>query len=397
KLDHVQKNKTKYINAVRLYRKPTATLAETWFDNTIPLNPDLVAIIGNKGKGKSALTDTIGLLCNTKQHADLTFLSDKNFRQPKDNKAKHFQATMTWESGTPVTKGLDEPVDEQQPELVKYIPQNFLEKICTQLGRIEESDFDRELKKVIFSHVDPADRLGKASLDEVIAYKTSEASAKIRILKQELHAINEEVVSLEDRSTAEHRQKLDNLLKIKQRELEAHEKSKPKEVPKPENDPVKQKEIADFAAAVEAAKKQLTEYESQVLQATQDQAKLAQLISTVDRLFARLENLERQLQIFSSESQADLANIGIAENSILKVVLDKKPLSDKRIEASSQKTKLDLQLDAAKNGSLIQSKLKIQASIEQLQVKLDEPNKRFQAYQTALAEWEKRRLAIIGG
>ena len=95
KLDHVRKNKTKYINAICLQRKPDATLSETWFDNTIPLNPSLVAIIGNKGKGKSALTDTIGLLSNTKQHADLTFLSDKNFRQPKDNKAKHFQATLT--------------------------------------------------------------------------------------------------------------------------------------------------------------------------------------------------------------------------------------------------------------------------------------------------------------
>jgi hypothetical protein len=186
KMNHVQQNKTKYINTIRLQRKPSATLTETWFENTIPLSLDLVAIIGNKGKGKSALTDTIGLLSNTKQHAHLTFLSDKNFRQPRDNKARHFQATLIWESGTAFTKGLDEPVDEQQPELVKYLPQNFLEKICTQLGRIEESDFDRELKKVIFSHVEIAERLGKASLDDLIAYKTSEANARIRLLKQEL-------------------------------------------------------------------------------------------------------------------------------------------------------------------------------------------------------------------
>lgn len=396
KLDHVQKNKTKYISTIRLQRKPAATLAETWFDNTIPLNPDLVAIIGNKGKGKSALTDTIGLLSNTKQHADLTFLSDDSFRQPKDNKAKHFQATLTWESGMAGTKGLDEAVDEQQPELVKYIPQNFLEKICTQLGRIEESDFDRELKKVIFSHVEIAERLGKASLDELIAYKTSEATAKIRILKQELHAINEKVVVLEDRSTPEYRQKIVNLFKVKQEELAVHEKSKPAEVAKPENDPVKQKEIADVAAAVEVAKKELAECEKQILESTQEQGKLVQFIATADRLLARLENLQRQLQTFSSESQADFASIGIKEDAVLRVTLDKKPLSDKRGEFSGQKSNLDTKLDPENDASFIQAKLKFQTKIDQLQAKLDEPNKRFQAYQAALAEWEKKKQAIIG-
>ena len=91
KLVRVQNNKTKYIKTIRIERKPETTLTELWFDNTIPLNPGLVAIIGNRGKGKSALTDTIGLLCNTKQHGDFTFLSNKNFRQPKENKSKHFQ------------------------------------------------------------------------------------------------------------------------------------------------------------------------------------------------------------------------------------------------------------------------------------------------------------------
>ena len=396
KLSHVQQNRTKYVNSIRLERKPTASLTETWFDNTIPLNPDLVAIIGNKGKGKSALTDTIGLLSNTKQHADLTFLSDKNFRQPKDNKAKYFQATLTWESGTVVQKGLDEAVDEQQPELVKYIPQNFLEKICTQLGRIEESDFDRELKKVIFSHVGIAERLGEVSLDALITHKTSEATAKIRILKQELHAINEAVVALEDRSTAEYRQKIDNLLKVKQEELAVHERSKPIEVAKPENDPVKQKEIAEVAAAVDAAKKELAECEKRIQESTQEQGKLLQLISIADRLLGRLENLQRQLQTFASESQADFASIGVKEDAVLKVTLDKMPLSDKRSEFSGQKTKLDAKLDPENAAGLIQAKRRVQANIDQLQAKLDEPNKRFQAYQATLTDWEKQKQVIIG-
>ena len=114
-------------------------------------------------------------MCNTRQYEHFTFLSTANFRQLCDNKAKHFEGRLLLVSGTTIAKGLDAEVDEQKPELVKYIPQNFLEKICTQLGKIEESAFDRELKKVIFSHVEGPDRLGQPSLDDLIAYKATEA------------------------------------------------------------------------------------------------------------------------------------------------------------------------------------------------------------------------------
>lgn len=398
KLAQVQNNKTKFINTISLQRKENATLPETWFNNTIPLNPDLVAIIGNKGKGKSALVDSIGLLCNTKQDDNiLTFLSKKNFRHPKDNKARHFEATLTWESGTSVTKGLDDNVDEHQPELVKYIPQNFLEKICTELGKIDESDFDRELKKVIFSHVQISEQLGKASLDELIVFKTSEASAKIRILKQELQAINEELVALEDRSMPEHRQEIENLLKVKQTELEVHEKSKPENVAKPDNNPTKQNDIAKVAVEIEDAQKHLTECEKQILEATQEQNNLAQLIATADKLLARIDNLQYQLLVFSTESQEDFVKLGIQATNVLQINLDRHPVVEKQAELSKQKSTLDDNLNPEKAESLIQAKQKIVLSIDQLKVKLDEPNKNFQIYQAALLEWENKKQEITGG
>lgn len=396
KLVRVQSNKTKYMTSISIKRKQNATLAEDWFNNIIPLNPGLVAIIGNKGKGKSALTDTIGLLSNTKQHGEFTFLSPDNFRQPKDNKAKHFQATLTWESGTTITKGLEEPVNEQQPELVKYIPQNYLDKICTQLGRIEESGFDRELKKVIFSHVGSAGRLGKASLDELIAYKTAEANAKIQILKQELRRINEEIVAQEEKVEPKYRQELENLLAQKRHELEAHERSKPVEVPKPENNPVRQREISEVAGAIETAKRDLAECETQIALARQQQAEQVQLISIADKLIARLENLERQVQTFVAESQSDFDTLGLSLDSILKISIDKQPLFDKRQSVLDQKVKVDEQLDPSKPGSLTQRKLGIEGQLDQLQTKLDEPNKKYQAYTLALKAWEQQKQAIIG-
>jgi hypothetical protein len=396
-LSRVRSNPTKYIRSIQIRKKAPATISEVWFDNiTIPLNPGLVAIIGNKGKGKSALTDTIGLLGNTRQHKDFTFLSTDNFRQPRENKAKHFEAILTWESGTDLTSGLEEPVDERQPELIKYIPQNFLEKICTQLGRIEESDFDCELKKVIFSHVEPAQKLGKASLDELVAYKAAEANARIQILKLDLSRINEEVVTLEEKGQPEYRQRIENILQVKQKEVEAHEKIKPQEVRKPENDPVRQKEIAEIAAAVESAKQELAQTEKEIADRGDEQITLAQSLSALDRLVARLDNLERQVERFAAESKEDLLAVGLSLENLVTFAIDKQPLADKRQFLRDRKNDVDAQLLPTREGSLIQARQLIAERIDLLQTQLDEPNKRYQAYHAALKAWEEKRQAIVG-
>jgi ABC-type lipoprotein export system ATPase subunit len=385
KLVRVLANKTKYIRSLSIQRKASASLREIWFNNTIPLNWGLVAIIGNKGRGKSALTDTIGLLCNTKQHNDFTFLSEQNFRQRRDNKAKHFTSTLTWESESQLTKGLEEPVDERQPELVKYIPQNFLEKICTELGRIEESDFDRELKKVIFSHVLAADRLGRSSLDDLIAYKTAEADERIQILKRDLYT----------RRPA-HRQKIENLLAVRRAELASHEKTKPTTVARPETDPVKQKEISEITSAIDAAKKQLVDAENRISQLHNEQTRLARLISTAEKLIMRLENLDREIQRFSAQSEADLANIGLSIDAIIHVSLKKEPLEDKRKLFFDQKSETEKQLDGTKLGTIAEKKAETETKIRQLQAKLDEPNKKYQEYEAALKAWKEREAGITG-
>jgi ABC-type lipoprotein export system ATPase subunit len=355
-----------------------------------------MAIIGNKGKGKSALTDTIGLLCNSKQYQDFTFLSSKNFKQARDNKAKSFTATLTWESGESITKGLEEQVDEHQPELVKYIPQNFLEKICTQLGNVEESDFDHELKKVIFSHVEPADRLGKATLDDLITYKTSEANAKIQILKQELSQINEQIVALEEKNQPEYRLTIENLLAQKQKELKSLEQSKPEEVIKPENSPETQNIIANVTITIEAAKNQLVKYNEKITLTQEEVAEQAQLISIADRLLARLENLEHQVKAFLEESITDLQAIGLLASDILTISIQKQPIIEKRGAFSEKKAVSESKLDPGETDNFYLKKLETEKQIEKLQERLDEPNKKYQSYISSLEAWEKNKNEILG-
>ena len=396
KLIHVQNNKTKYIKSIHINRKPDATLSEIWFDNKIRFNPGLVAIIGNKGKGKSALSDIIGLLCNTKQYNDFTFLSEKNFRQGGNNKAQYFEAELTWESDASVSMGLNDAVDMQKPESAKYIPQHFLEKICNQLPDIEESEFDQELKKVIFSHVDQADRLDMTTLDDLIALKTSEAYRKIEILKQELHQINETIVSLEDRLRPANFERITNLLDQKNKELEALIKTPPEPVSKPETDPVKQKEIAEISADLKKAKAELDEYVKQIGLKNLGQKKAAKQITTTNTLINRLGNLEHQIQSFINASTQDFESISMTIDKVFTFNIDKNPLNDKLAELTRKKTDIDKLLNPEIKDSLEYKKQQKEKSIEKLQSLLDEPNRKYQTYLTDKDKWEKRKAEIIG-
>jgi ABC-type lipoprotein export system ATPase subunit len=397
KLALVAQNRTKYITEIQIRRKLNAKIDEVWFDNIVlPINPGLVAVIGNKGKGKSALTDIIGLLGNTKQHSEFTFLSGKNFRQPKDNKARHFEGTLRWQSGEAVTKGLEQTVDEHQPERVKYIPQNFLETICTQIGRIEETQFDHELKQVIFSHVAFADRLGKASLDELLSYKTSVAKETIRLLEQQLHRVNEIIASLEEQLWPDYREKIQHALDLKKQELETLEKSKPAAVMKPENNAMIQQEIAKTIEAIENERRLLVKSEEQITAADKNIAAQTRLIAIADRLLTRIDNLDRQVQSFFTDSLSDFEALGLLPTAVVKVENNKVVVLEKKKTATEIRERHMQQLNATLPQTLASQKNAVVAKIAQLQSQLDEPNKKYQAYSEALKQWEAHKLNIVG-
>lgn len=231
---------TKYIESIRFQKVAGSKLSEEWFDGTVPINPGLVAIIGNKGSGKTALAEAIGLLGNCESADSFSFLNASKFRQSKNNKAREFQATLTWRNGHPVTRKLSDQTDPDMPRDVSYIPQSYLEAICNEVNNAPGSQFDSELKSVIFSHVAEHKKLNAESLDELIRFKTGPIEERIETLRAELHDINSHVLELEAWSSVANRRLLLNLKASKERELEAHDKLKPADIVKPEADPAQQ-------------------------------------------------------------------------------------------------------------------------------------------------------------
>src|SRR5690606_19751931 len=127
-----------------------------------------------KGSGKSALADVIGMLGDTPNGKYFSFLSEKRFRLPKDNKASSFEAQIEWVLDTkdPEWRTLSEDRLNSAVARVKYLPQRYFEELCNDHVRGDDSLLQSELREVIFSHIPSDERKDASSLEELIRKRT---------------------------------------------------------------------------------------------------------------------------------------------------------------------------------------------------------------------------------
>src|SRR5699024_8288180 len=136
----VNYNRTKYIDFLKINQiEGYDETHGVWFKNVeIPLNSELVAIIGNKGNGKSALADIIGLCGNYKRNQDdFSFLNKKRFNENGGKIAQNFEAVLKWKSGSKDIKKLNAEIDSSSTEKVKYLPQGYFERLTNNHSSIE--------------------------------------------------------------------------------------------------------------------------------------------------------------------------------------------------------------------------------------------------------------------
>jgi ABC-type lipoprotein export system ATPase subunit len=392
KLKLVRERSTKYIRSLTVRKKLGSTLADHWFDVSLEFNHDLVAVVGNKGSGKSALVDILGLLGGSKNEADFSFLNGQKFRNPRMNISTHFEAKLTWESGDSVTRTLDTPTKVEEVERVKYLPQNYLEKICNEIKAGDNSGFDAELKSVIFSHVPQPDRLETETLDELLELKTKRAYETVEILKDQLHEINVQIVKLEKQATPEHKLSLEKQLEAKLNELRAHERSRPAEVAPPGDDPAADSLIAEIAAA--RADQQAAD--DTITAAKAEQRRLAVLHAKAQAAEQLLDNFKRQHDELVVKLDAELKPLGLKAADVVTVSIDKSRLVDADRQVRDSAKKVEASLDPATAGSPAAARGEAQTRIDTLQTKMEGPAKAFQEYQTKLAEWQLAHDKIEG-
>jgi len=395
-IGRIREESTKYMCEVRFERTGEAKASAVWFSGSLELNPGLIAIIGNKGSGKSALADVLGLLGETRAASHFSFLDRKHFLNPKQRLGAMFRANVRWYSGSEFSRTLSHPADPAKQEIVKYIPQEYLETVCSELSKTEESRFYRELMEVIFSHVSEADRLEKESLPELIRFLTSEKESKISRLESELYEMNASIVELEGRLTGEYRKSLEQRFEQLRVELMAHDKAKPVEVAEPKHDPEQLEAVEAAKGELEGLVEQTEALQVKITEATAELKKMALCEAAADRLLARIDNLGEQIETFFQESQDDADILTLETRELVSLSVTRKPIEEARRHALEQRKKLTALLDPALPKSLSAQRQELSELTTSARSKLDEPNRKYQGYLHNLAKWQQARARIEG-
>lgn len=375
-----------------------------WFKAVdIPLNPELTAIIGNKGSGKSAIVDIIGLLGNSRQEGYFSFLTNdsksKKFRQK--GFADNFSATITWHTGRNEEKRLSVSCDMDMPESVRYLPQNYFEQLTNEL---EIEQFRSEIEEVVFSHVEETERLGKSSFADLEEAKTLQSKSVISSLKRQLREINIEIVELEEQSSPRYRRQLEGQIQAKKDELKALDEGKPKEAPPPDTQTPEQKALADTISRLSKLLASLKEAGQQkVAETTELKASLQSAVSLKDRLTSLDVSAREDIE----ELTEALAPLGLNVTDIVTFRVELAPLQQKIEEiqrkiaalekSNDREFALDEDFDSLATIPDLRAAYKfIQEEIDRLKEQLDAPQRRYQAYVERLTAWNAKRLELIG-
>ncbi len=397
-LNKVATNRTKYIKKLSVKSSPGYTgVSGKWFDDiNIPLNHELVAIIGNKGSGKSAVADIISLCSNYYNDKDFSFLTSNKFREKSGKIAKNFEATLTWESDKPYQKNLNDVPDATEVLTVKYIPQGRFERLTNEISTVE--DFQKEIESVVFSHIPESERLGAKSFQELIDKKSSSVDSELYTLKDDINDINKQIVALEKKDNPSYRKELENKIEKKLEELNAL--IEPEEVSDPNDDPEKKKksesinkQINGIKNDIEAIENKISTAETQKKQALNDQQALITVKSGI-------EQKEVELKRFKEDKKQELKEFNIDIDKLISLSVDFSEI-DMLIAEKKDKLESALVLLGEKTGEKgyvsLQDQFKEKQKILKAETsKLDTEQKLFQEYLADRAKWEQEKTKIIG-
>jgi hypothetical protein len=164
-----------------------------WFPAAgVPINAGLVAIIGARGRGKTALADILAAGCGS----EVPFDNEKSFLSRAGRLLRGSASKVTWTQGEPTHRALygEDVLDPSQLVGVRYLSQQFVEQLCASDG--VSDNLLEEIERVVFASVPVSDRQGATSFQDLLAIRLQASRGREG---DELQAIAE----VSDRMTTE--------------------------------------------------------------------------------------------------------------------------------------------------------------------------------------------------
>ncbi len=383
KLNEIELNKTFYIDSVKVQKTGTKPVGQ-WLDGCeIPLNPDLTAIIGNKGSGKSALADVIAMLGNSKQSKHFSFLKRERFWGKSGEPANHFTGTLIWCDGSEESRLLNELSPEEKTERVRYIPQGYFEELCNEHTSGKSNAFERELRSVIFSHTSEEMRLGTLDFEQLIEKQEQSLRNKLSEYRKDLSKVNEEIVGIEQQLQPVELNKLKEVLQLKNKQIEEHEKLKPIEVSKPETALNQEQQV--IANNLTQVNNNINISQTRLQEVVSENTRLAKQQQALSDIQERLRLLQRAFDKMRQESNDDLVLLELSWSDIAVLDIKTSVFDAKKEIISSKQSELKTE-----NERLTGEIAKLLEEQKIYTAKLDEE------YQRKFAEWTQKLDTLTG-
>ncbi|VDG30776.1 hypothetical protein (plasmid) [Lactobacillus alimentarius DSM 20249] [Lactiplantibacillus mudanjiangensis] len=368
-----------------------------WYGKSlkIKLNPGLVTIIGNKGAGKSALSDVIGLDGSSRNMDDASFLSKKRF----NNSAKYgskFSSRLIWADGDEGNWIKLDASSNPNNARVDYLPQSFIEKIAS---AVDDSELNNEIDKIIFGALPVNKRMQQKSWQSLVDKLDSTSDSQISDLRTSLTNLNKEILELENKFKPDYiEQKMAKLTDIES-QIKSLRNNPPKEVNVVADNTKEQNEWKDLNKLVGEERKKITQLES-------DQAYLEKFLLELNELKEERKKTEKIIHSFNTsvdeftETYRSSLPDALDVESLGKIFIipeDHLNSKDPVILAQTKNTdekfvELKAEIESVKD--TIEKKKKRMTSLKSKMTKQDKEQAK---YIEDLAEWEKKLKTLEDG
>jgi len=390
KLKMVEENKGLFLDNLSVTKLQNPLVSGEWLNNvSVDLNPDLVAIIGNKGSGKSALADIVALLGNSKQKHHFSFLKKERFRGRTGEPAKGFDAAISWKDESGQRLNLNSDPSDESVELVKYIPQGHFEDLCNAHVSGKSDDFEKELRSVIFSHADEEIRLGALEFDQLIEQQEGTIRDRLSQLRSDLHTLNESIVRVEVQMQPESKRVLNELILQQKRILKEHETNKPQVVEEPSGTltPEQKKatdELAVLSESLERCQSQLKDSKAEIALLSSNRKSCANIREQLKILRGGVDKFER-------DTSSDVASLGLSLPDIFEIKINDELIV--RLDGESSE-RINLLKELCEQLSEEMSGLKNQQT--PLNSQLNGPQQVYQQFLDDTKVWDEKHVLIVG-
>ena len=162
-----------------------------WFDiDEIELNSSLVAIVGEKGTGKTAIADLIAFGAGVKYDSN----SQSSFIVKGQSLLEGLKVSLEWGTGERTQGTLLDDAPEYARPKVRYLSQDFVERLCS--VDMEGAELQLAIEEVLFSKLSEIQKESCSTFSELRQTHLSASKIRRQGLHGEIVALNREVERL---------------------------------------------------------------------------------------------------------------------------------------------------------------------------------------------------------